>query len=218
MTVVTLGQITKTVKLWLRRRRCTIGLALFLSAWYGFQLFVASRVGVEVAKRWFYFTPNFGMGWITAPISHNMQDVGHLIRNISNLLLAGSFIEPHLKKYQYLSAFLGILTFSIFVSVIGAVLLVDEPWLVAGASGGVYGLWVLAAVYRFEVLRNWKRWISVDEWGDLRYWFECVMVFFGLALLIVVPVVDIYMGSSANTIAHISGMLFGAGLGFGLSK
>lgn len=208
-----LGQVTAGVILWLCRRRFTIGLAIFFTAWYGFQLFVADMIGIEAAEKWFYFTPSLGTGWIVAPFSHNMMDVGHLTRNVSTLLLAGLFIETYLKGHQYLAVFFGILGFSVLIPVVGLVLFVDGDWLVAGASGGVYGLWVFGAIYRVEVVQTWRTWIDVDDWSDLRYWIECVIVLFGFTLLILVPIFDVYSGGSANTISHISGMVFGGVLG-----
>lgn len=191
------------------RRGTTGAIILFLAGWYGFQLIVADRIGVEDARKWFYFTPQIGTGWIFAPISHDMTDPGHLIRNTTNLLLAGSFIEPHLEEQDYLKSFFVISAFSILVPVIGSAIFVDGYWLVAGASGGVYGLWVFAASYRFEVVRNWREWSDMDEWSDLRYWIECLMILSGLALLIAVPLIDVLTGGTENAISHVSGMLFG---------
>ncbi|WP_139835107.1 rhomboid family intramembrane serine protease [Halorubrum ezzemoulense] len=213
-----LSRVTVEIISWLERREYTIGLALFLTAWYLFQLFIVDMIGVEAAQKWFYFTPDLGTGWIAAPFSHNVQDIDHLLGNLTSLFLAGSLIEPHLKTRQYITVILISMAFSIIIPVIGLILLVDEEWLVAGASGGVYGLWVFASIYRFDVVQKWRVWISVDEWEDLRYWFECVIVLFGFTLPVVVPFVDLYSGGSANSISHISGMALGGVLGLKLKN
>lgn len=218
ITDSSLSQVIAGIISGLERRKFTIALALFLTAWYFVQLFIAHKIGFEAAQKWFYFTPDLGMGWIAAPFSHDMQDAGHLLGNLASLLLAGFLIEPYLKTRQYVTIFLMTLAFSITIPVIGLILFVDGEWLVAGASGGVYGLWVFASIYRFDVVLKWRVWISVNEWGDLSYWFECVIVLFGLALPIVVPFVDLYSGGSANSISHISGMLLGGVLGLKLKK
>ncbi|OYR49993.1 rhomboid family intramembrane serine protease [Halorubrum sp. Eb13] len=210
------GQAIAGFILWLERRKFTIELVLFLTAWYVFQLSVADAFGIEVAKKWFYFTPDLGIGWVTAPFSHDMRDAGHLIGNLFSLLLAGFLVEPHLKTRQYLLVFSGILAFSTLIPVVGLILLVNGEWLVAGASGGIYGLWVFASICRFDVVKKWRAWINVDEWDDLRYWFECAIVLFGFTLPIIVPIVDLYSGGSANSVSHISGMVFGGVLGLEL--
>lgn len=198
---------------WMRRRRVTGGIVLFLAGWYGVQLWIAGEIGVEDAEKWFYFTDEPWTGWVFAPISHDMERIGHLRRNVTNLILAGSFIEPHLETREYLKLFFGLSVFSILIPAVGSAMLVAGDWLVAGASGGIYGIWVFAAVYRFDVVRTWREWFDMDDWSDMRCLFECLMVLFGLALLVVVPVLDVTSGNGSNAVSHVAGMVFGAILG-----
>lgn len=209
-----LNQMWGFVKDWVQRRRFTGLLILSLFGWYLLQRISAAMFGVSMVEPWFYFTPKPATGWFLAPISHNMLDISHLRSNLWTLLVAGAFAEPHLTKRKYLKVFLGISTLSIIIPAIANFALLSGNWLVAGPSGGIYGLWAFMAVYRISVIEPYWDADGFNNWDDLRLFGEAVFVLIGLALIVVVPVVDLFFSSnSANAITHLIGLLSGYVLG-----
>lgn len=200
---------------WASKRSLTGGIVLFLIAWYGLQQLVAGWIGVATAERWFYFTPDIGTGWIVAPLSHDMENIGHLTGNLSNFLVAGSFAEPHLSRKEYLGVFSGLLAFSILAPVIASFVVLEGDWLVAGTSGGIYGLWAFMAVYRFDVLRDERPWAVFETWNDVRIMAERILVIVGFTLLPLVALNDIILTDSAeNFVSHFAGISSGLFVGY----
>lgn len=130
---------------WVGRRRLTLGLVCFFSVWYLAQLIVVSAFGTEAAVWLFYFAGEPSPGYLLAPLSHNMADVGHLRRNASVLLVAGALAEPYLKNRQYLALLLAVSLGSILIAN-ALSLAFGTPWALAGPSGGIYGLWAYIGV------------------------------------------------------------------------
>jgi membrane associated rhomboid family serine protease len=194
---------------WVKRRLYTIGLVVMLVLWYGVQLLVASQVGVESAVKWFYFTSKPGTGWLFSPISHNMDDPTHLLGNAVVLFIGGSVIEPHLSPRNYLSVFFTLSVVSTIVPAVGAIIFVDPPWLVAGASGGAYGLWVFASVYRSNLVLEARDVLQLNRSFEPRHSIELLMIVLGILLVILVPTTDVLSQNRTNIVAHVSGMLSG---------
>lgn len=92
-----------------------------------------------------------------------MADAGHLRRNTTNLLVAGAFAEPYFETRKRLQLFLGLPLVSLPVPVTGSALFVDECWIVAGASDGIYGLWAFTGVYRAHVVIQYRGWLGFAE-------------------------------------------------------
>lgn len=202
------------LRIWLGRRVYTGLLVGVFAVWYAFQRIVAAEIGVVAAAPWFYFTPEPATGWLFAPLSHNMADIGHLLRNLTNLVLVGAFTEPHFDTRRYLKLLAVITGISIIIPVIGSAVLIDGFWLVAGPSGGIYGIWAFTSVFRVDVIRLYRDWMNFESVDDWRMFAEAVMAVFGLLLIVIVPVNDLLFSTGRqNVIAHLAGILSGLVLG-----
>lgn len=200
---------------WAVKRRVTGALVLGLAGWYVVQRLAAAVFGLGVVEPWFYFTPDMATGWLFAPVSHDMKDVGHLRRNLGYLLLTGTFAEPYLSRRRFVAVFAGLIAVSVYVPAVANLAWTGGEWRVAGPSGGVYGLWVFMAVYRSEILRSFWDETLIDDWGDLPMAGELVMVVVGLSLIVIVPVHDLFFASgSVNAGSHFVGLVVGFLLGF----
>lgn len=205
----------RLVREWMQRRKYTGALVLFLAAWYGFQRIVAGQIGVEAAEPWFYFMSEPATGWLFAPISHNMEDVGHLRRNLTGLLLGGSLVQTYFGPRKFLKLVTGLSVISVLVPAVINLALYDNGWLVAGASGGMYGLFAFVGVYRYPLVLDVREWPDMEEWGDLYTLAEIVGVGLALFLLVYVPVNDFYLSpGSGNPVGHLTGIVCGVLLGF----
>lgn len=183
---------------WIERRRITLVLVGFFAAWYLAQLVVASACGTKTAVWWFYFAGNPSPGYVLAPVSHNIADIGHLQRNATMLLITGALAEPYLNRQQYAALLLGIAFASIVVAN-ALSLAVGTPWAPAGPSGGIYGLWAYIGI------RNRSFILDSDGWKAS---VEAVFVLAGVLLLAFVPVFDVYTTGAVN-VSHVAGILLG---------
>lgn len=187
---------------WLGRPRLAAGFAAFLAAWYLGQHAVVAAFGREAAIHWFYFTTEPSPGVLLAPVSHNIDDPGHLRRNVVLLALARGVAEPHLQRRTYAALLFGLS----FVSVVAANTLsvvFGTMWVLAGASGGVYGLWAFIGVRNRGALR---------DIGGPREAVEPTLVLGGLLTVVFVPIFDVYTTGALNT-GHLAGIVLGCGLG-----
>lgn len=130
---------------WLKRRRLTVSLVVFFAVWQVAQLYVLSTFGTETAIWWFYFDGALSPGYLLASVSHNMADLGHLKRNVVLLLIVGGAAEPYLKESKHVALLLGLSFTSIGIANLVSIL-VRTQWVLAGASGGVFGLWAFIGV------------------------------------------------------------------------
>jgi membrane associated rhomboid family serine protease len=140
---------------WLRRRRYTLGLASFFILWYLLQLTVAALTSTEVAKYWFYIEippQTISPGLVFAPISHDLQRITHLGANLLFLLVAGGLIEPYIGGRKVARIVLGIGYLSIYLANLSVT--IHQKWMIAGASGGVLGLWAYAGFRSRELTSN----------------------------------------------------------------
>jgi membrane associated rhomboid family serine protease len=186
---------------WVARRRLTLGFVVFFVVWYLAQLYVLSAFGSPTAVWWFYFSSDPSMGYLLAPISHDMTRIGHLGSNVMFLLVFGGFAEPHLDRRRYVVLLLGISFGSIGVANVLSGLL-GTRWILAGPSGGVLGLWAYTSAIHRGTL-----WDSLRS-GDSSQPTETVVVFFGLLSPVLVPCWEVYSTGTANT-SHAVGVLFG---------
>ena len=209
-----LGSVVKALRKWAVKRRYSGLLVLGLFGLYVIQLIAAGTLGVDVVEPWFYFTPEPATGWLVAPLSHDMADMGHLRTNLTNLLLVGAFAEPHLSTRKFLKLFAGISAFSVLLPAVVSLVMVSGDWLIAGPSGGIYGLWAFMTVYRVSILRSFWDGTLIEDWVDLRLMGEVVMVVVGLLLIVIVPVNDLFFSTdSVNVAVHLSGLFAGFFLG-----
>lgn len=139
---------------WARRRRWTLSLAIFFSAWYILQLSVFQVFGEGVARWWFYFEqpPNsVSPGVLLAPLSHDMYTFTHIGANLVFLLIAGGLVEPYAGKEEVLISVIGLGYLGVYLANVTAV--VHKFWILAGASGGILALMAYAGLE----LRQQKR-------------------------------------------------------------
>lgn len=132
---------------WIRRRRWTIGLAIFFGAWYALQLGVLQLFGDDIARWWFYFEqpPNtISPGIVLAPISHDLNTLTHIGGNLFFLLIAGGLAEPYIGKDRILIHVIGIDSLGIFIA--NLTIVIHSMWIVAGASVGILSLWTYSGL------------------------------------------------------------------------
>lgn len=183
---------------WVGRRRLTFGLVGFFAAWYLAQLATVFTFGTDVAVWWFYFTGEPSPGYVLAPLSHNIADIGHLRRNAFVLILAGGIAEPYLKNRQYLALLLAV-SFASIVVANALSLVFGTPWTLAGPSGGIYGLWAYIGIRNRALVFDSSGWVE---------WVEATLVLVGALTLAFVPVFDTYTTGVGN-VSHIAGILLG---------
>lgn len=126
---------------WVRRRPATVGLALFLVAWYLLQLAVFHLVGEDPARWWFYLEqpPDaLSPGVVFAPISHDLYTLKHVGANVALLLFAGGVAEPYVGRRRILVPVVGLGFVGTYVANVTAP--IHEMWMVAGTSGGILSL------------------------------------------------------------------------------
>ena len=131
----------------LRRRRLTLGLAIFFIIWYSLQLSILSLFGEDVARWWFYFEHSSDVvsaGIVLAPLSHQLDSLTHITGNLVFLLIAGGVAEPHIGKKRVLILVIGLGYLSIYLA--NATAAVHRLWMLAGASGGILALWAYAGL------------------------------------------------------------------------
>lgn len=186
-----------------KSRRITLSFVVFFVAWQVVQLYVVSMHGAETAIWWFYFDGPLSPGYLFAPISHNMADLGHLRRNVVILLVVGGVAEPYLEEFEYLALVLGISFASIAVADLLSIL-AGTQWVLAGASGGIFGLWAYFGVKNRSLLFS-----SSELWGFV----EEVITFSGVLTLLFVPVYDVYTSGVLN-VSHLVGILLGYVIAF----
>lgn len=183
---------------WFKRRSLTISLVVFFVAWYIAQLYVLSILGAEMAFWWFYFDGTLSPGYLLAPISHNVADIGHLKRNVAILLLVGGVTEPYVENGKYVALLLVISFGSIGIANLMS-LLVGTQWVLAGASGGIFGLWAFIGVK--------NRSLVLSE-TDLRELVEARIILAGLLTPLFIPIYDVYTTGLLN-MSHLVGILLG---------
>jgi membrane associated rhomboid family serine protease len=186
---------------WVKRRRLTIGFIAFFGAWYLLQLSVLSSVGTKAAAWWFYLDGPPSPGYLLAPLSHNMAEFGHLRRNAILLFIGGGLAEPYLAKRRYIALFLGLAGASLVTADVLS-LAFHTQWVLAGPSGGVYGLWAYIAV------RNRSLVLDADDWKEQ---IESILTFAGLLMLVAVPVLEKSTTGMIN-VSHAIGIELGCGI------
>lgn len=191
---------------WVGRRRLTIGLVGFFAAWYLAQLAVVSAFGADVAVWWFYFTGEPSPGYLLSPLSHNMDDVGHLRRNAGVLLVVGGLAEPYLKASQYMALLLAISLASVVIANALAPVF-GTPWALAGPSGGILGLWAYIGVRNRDIV------CAALDSDRLSRVVEASVVAFGVLTPIIVPAWDLYSTGALN-VSHLAGVLLGSATAF----
>lgn len=131
-----------SLRLWIRRRRWTLGLACFFVFWHILQLGVLHFVS-ESAARWLFYLqqpPNIvSPGLVLAPVSHSLYTWTHLGANLLILLVTGGLAEPHIGEDRIIVLVVGFGYLGIYLA--NATVLVHLHWMVAGASGGILSLW-----------------------------------------------------------------------------
>jgi len=133
--------------MWFRRRRLTLGLAIFFIVWYSLQLSILHLFGEDVARWWFYFEHSADVvsaGIVLAPLSHELDSLTHITGNFGFLLIAGGVAEPHIGKKRILILVIGLGYLSIYLA--NATAAVHHLWMLAGASGGILALWAYAGL------------------------------------------------------------------------
>lgn len=131
------------IRAWISRRRVTFGLALFFTLWFGLELIVYTLFGLETAEHWFYwenywFFPSFDPGLILSPISHELDNIKHIIGNVLFLVFAGSVVETEVKEWEMFLLVVGFAYVSAVIANITA--FIHGYWGIVGASGGIYSL------------------------------------------------------------------------------
>lgn len=186
---------------WVGRRRLTLGLVGFFAVWYLAQLAVVSVFGTDVAVWLFYSVDWPSLGYLLAPLSHNMADVGHLRRNAGILLVVGGFAEPYLEKEKYAALLLAI-SFASIVIANALSLAFGTKGSLAGPSGGILGLWAYIGVRNRSLV-----YAAVDS-NRLSRAVEASIVAFGFLTPIIVPAWDLYSTGFLN-VSHAVGVLLG---------
>lgn len=186
---------------WLKRRRLTVSLVVFFAVWQVAQLYVLSTFGTETAIWWFYFDGALSPGYLLASVSHNMADLGHLKRNVVLLLIVGGAAEPYLKESKHVALLLGLSFTSIGIANLVSIL-VRTQWVLAGASGGVFGLWAFIGV------KNRSLVLSGSEHREM---IEAGIIFSGVLTPLFVPIYDVYTTGILN-VSHLVGILLGYGI------
>jgi membrane associated rhomboid family serine protease len=135
------------VSSWVRRRRWTLGLALFFVSWYILQLGVFQLFGEDFAQWLFYFelpVDEVSPGIVLAPISHDMVNLTHLCGNLVFLIIAGGLSEPYIGKTRILVLVFGLGYLGLYIA--NATAVFHHLWMIAGASGGILSLWAYAGL------------------------------------------------------------------------
>lgn len=187
---------------WLQRRRLTIALVAFFAGWYLLQLYVLSAFSSKAAIWWFYFTGDLSPGYFLAPISHDMANVGHLGANVALLLVFGCLAEPYLGRRRYVVFLLVVSLASIILSNVFSKVLGIQFWALAGASGGVVGLWAYISVSHRAIVFDVRRSDSSSHPS------EVLFVAIGLLTPILVPGWEVYSAGAMN-LSHAVGVLLG---------
>ncbi|AWB28484.1 rhomboid family intramembrane serine protease [Halococcoides cellulosivorans] len=133
----------ENIRAWISRRRVTFGLALFFTLWFGLELIVYTRFGLETAEYWFYwekdrFLTSFDPGLVLSPISHELDNFKHILGNVLFLVFAGSVVETEVKESDVFLLVVGFAYLSTLIANITAP--IHEVWGIVGASGGIYSL------------------------------------------------------------------------------
>lgn len=171
---------------WIKRRQTTIGLAAFFSVWYLFQLVIFSQLGEELAIWLFYFEqpPDaLSPGVIFAPISHDFSKLTHLGGNLIFLVVAGGLAEPTIGGRKLLAIVLGIGYVGTYLA--NATVFIHGLWMVAGASGGILGLWAYTGLLHRPQFREFTN----EKWGLSSEGIERIAA---VTILISVPIFTIY--------------------------
>lgn len=141
---------------WIRRRKYTFSLAIFLLLWYTIQLTVLNFYGEDVASWWFYFEhsdsgePVLSPGTLAAPLSHEMADLTHITANLALLIFAGALVEPHIMGRKIGLIVIGFGYLGTYLA--NATVPIHQFWNLAGASGGVLSLWAYAGLEKRELI------------------------------------------------------------------
>lgn len=189
------------LSLWVRRRRWTLGLAVFFIGWYLLQLGVFQLYGEDVARWWFYFERPLSTGspgMVLAPLSHDMLRFAHLGANLLLLAVAGGLVEPYIGKNRVLLLVIGVGYLGIYLA--NATALFHQRWMLAGASSGIFALWAYAGLQMRPLATEFDglAWSSVEKAG-------------ALALLIGIPVFLVHQTLLIDPPhgAHIIGLVLG---------
>jgi membrane associated rhomboid family serine protease len=127
-----------------------------------------------------------------------VSDTGHLRRNVTILLFAGSVVEPYLNTGRYAVLLLGMSMGSIAIANLLSAAF-GTQWVLAGASGGIFGLWAYLGM---------KNRAMILDASGIRDSVEAVFVLSGLLTLLFVPVYDVYATGVLN-VSHAVGVLLG---------
>lgn len=192
-----------SVREWVRNRPATVGLSLFFTAWFAFQLVVLTLYGVETAKCLFYtelppkWPPTlFGPGYLLAPISHEMSVYTHIISNIAFLLLVGGTLEPYVHRRKIPAVVIGGGYVGMIVTMATAP--IHGFWPIAGASTGIMILW------GYTGLRMWGELDLPGTFGEKRL--ERQVAVFVLLAVPAIPLYEVFIGGN---MAHVVGIILG---------
>lgn len=85
---------------WLYRREYTIYVATFLVFWYLLEYLIIVHTGLSTYFEFYTWTKGDQnmIGLLLAPISHNIFQDTHVLKNVIYFVFASSLVEPHLKN------------------------------------------------------------------------------------------------------------------------
>lgn len=201
------------IQRWLRDSVVTQAVILFLALWFFTTWYVPLGIGEPTIKYWLIATANPSPGWFLASLSH--ANPAHFLGNLGQLLLFGAIVERRLNTRQYL----GLLV----ISGTAATLVQVAEYNVTGIEGGMIGAsGATFAVVSFAVVslfvHSGDNPLLADSPADIRPG----LVLAGIVILGGQLINDFtpYLSLSvkASGVAHLTGIILGAGYAHYLSR
>ncbi|MFP4353912.1 MAG: rhomboid family intramembrane serine protease [Phycisphaerae bacterium] len=159
---------------------------------------LSSNLGVTVSAWWQIWR------YITFQFLH--ADFLHILLNMLGLYLIGTPVEQKYGSKKFLTFYLSCGVFAGLLYVVVGALYPEVGWdrPIIGASGGVFGILLAAAVY----FPNFR---LIFFLFPLPIRFACLLIFGGMTIRVVQGLFGANVGQAMSDVAHLGGTLMAAG-------
>lgn len=201
------------IQRWLRDSAVTQAVILLLALWFFTTWYVPLGIEESTIKYWLIATANPSPGWLLASLSH--ASLVHFLGNLGQLLMFGAIVERRLTTRQYL----GLLA----ISGTAATLVQVVKYNLTGIEGGMIGAsGATFAVVSFAVVslltHSDDNPLLVDSLADIRpgLFLAGIVMLGGQLINDFTPYLS--LSAKASGVAHLTGIILGAGYAHYLSR
>jgi len=194
-------RVVADLRVWLGGAPVTWGAVALLVCWHALAPWLAAAFGADRFGAWFVARASPSPGWLLAVLSH--ADLNHLAANLLFLVIWGTIAEHALGARRY----------AVFLAGTGVAGILTQvaQYVLAGVSGGIVGASAAAQATTAFAAVALARGRGPFETSALRRG-----VISGAVAIVALQLLNDFVGAStvgpeSSGVAHLTGMLLGAG-------